>query len=344
MSVKRLDARRLSPRAQETLRLRVMQALRAGMSQAGAARVFGVSRQSVNGWDRRRSEGGVWALRSRPRGRPPVLYLKPYQAATVVRLITDRCLDQLKMPFALWTREAVRDLIAHRCSVRLSLWTVGRYLRRWGFTPQKPLRRAYERDPAAVRRWLKKQYPAIRAWARREQATIFWDDEPGMRSDHQAGRSWGRRGQTPVIPGTGKRFRCNMLSAITNRGKLAFMVFERRFTAAVFVEFLRRLLRHAGRKVFLIVDEHPVHVAASVARWAERHRERLRLFFLPGYSPDLNPDEFLNQDVKTNAVGRKRPRDKVELIGNVRCSLWSTQRRPEKVRRYFHHPSVRYAA
>jgi hypothetical protein len=122
------------------------------------------------------------------------------------------------------------------------------------------------------------------------------------------------------------------------------MVFGRTFTAAVFVAFLRRLLRHTERKVFLIVDEHPVHGAAAVARWVERHHPRLRLFFLPGYSPDLNPDELLNQDVKTNAVGRQRPRDKGELMGNVRRYLWSTQRRPAKVRRYFHHPSVRYAA
>jgi len=150
-----------------------MRAVQRGMSQAEAARIFGVSRQSVNGWDRRRRGGGLLALRSRPRGRSRVLYLKPYQAATIVRLLTDRCPDQLKMPFVLWTREAVRDLMNRRFGLRLSVWTVGRYLRRWGFTPQKPLRRAYERDPVAVRRWLKKQYPAIRALARRERATIF---------------------------------------------------------------------------------------------------------------------------------------------------------------------------
>lgn len=314
------------------------------MSQAQVPRVFGVSRRSVNGWHRRWRQGGSGALRSRARGRPQVLYLKPYQAATVVRLITDRCPDQLKMPFALWTREAVRDLIAQRYGTRLSVWTVGRYLRRWGLTPQKPLRRAYERDPEAVRRWLKKQYPAIRALARREQATIFWGDETGMRSDHQAGRSWGRRGQTPVVPGTGKRFRCNMISALTNRGQLAFMVFSGRFTQAVFIVFLRRLVRHARRKLFLIIDGHPVHVGTHTQRWVKHHRRQIRLFFLPGYSPELNPDELLNQDVKTNAVGRKRPRTPPELVGNVRRFLWSTQRRPQKVRSYFRHPSVRYAA
>ncbi|MFQ5757135.1 MAG: IS630 family transposase [Acidiferrobacterales bacterium] len=202
------------------------------------------------------------------------LRLAPWQAATIVRLLTERCPDQLKLPFALWTREAVRDLIAHRFGLRLSVWTVGRYLKRWGFTPQKPLRRAYEQDPEAVRRWLTEEYPAIRARAQREGATIFWGDETGMRSDHQAGRSWGRRGQTPVIPETGKRFRCHRISAITNRGQLVFMVFERTFTAAVFVGFLRRLLRQAGRKVFLIVDEHPVHVSAATQRWVAQHSRR----------------------------------------------------------------------
>ena len=340
----REDARYLSPGALDALRRRVMRVVSQGMSQAKAAHVFGVSRQSVNGWHQRWQEGGLRALRSRPRGRPPVARLKPYQAATVVRLITDRCPDQLKMPFVLWTREAVRDLIARRFGVRLSVWTVGRYLRHWGFTPQKPIRRAYERDPEAVRRWLKKQYPAIHALARREGATIYWGDETGMRSDHQAGTSFGRRGHTPVIAGTGKRFRCNMISALTNRGKLGFMVFSSRFTQAVFVAFLRRLIRHARRKLFLIIDKHPVHVGAHTQRWVKRHRRQIRLFFLPGYSPELNPDELLNQDVKTNAVGRQRPRTPPELIGNVRRFLWSTQHRPEKVRSYFRHPSVRYAA
>ncbi len=340
----REDARYLSPGSLDTLRRRVMRAVSQGMSQAKAARVFGVSRQSVNGWHRRWREGGLRALRSKPRGRPNVPRLKPYQAATVVRLITDRCPDQLKMPFFLWTREAVADLIHRKFGLRLSIWTVGRYLRRWGFTPQKPIRRAYERDPEAVRRWLKKRYPAIRALARREKATIYWGDETGMRSDHQAGRSFGRRGRTPVIPGTGKRFRCNMISALTNRGRLAFMVFSSRFTQVVLVAFLRRLIRHAERKLFLIVDEHPVHVGAQVQRWVKRHRRQIRLVFLPGYSPELNPDELLNQDVKTNAVGRKRPRTWPELVGNVRRFLWSTQRRPEKVRSYFRHPNVRYAA
>ena len=166
----------------------------------------------------------------------------------------------------------------------------------------------------------------------------------GLRSDHQAGTSYGLRGKTPVIRGTGKRFGCNMISTVTNRGKLAFMVFKERFTSAVMIRFLRRLIRHANRKVFLIVDRHPVHLAVKVQQWVTRHAGAIELFYLPGYSPELNPDEYLNQDVKTNAVGRQRPADQHEMIDNGRRYLWSTQRQPEIVANYFQHEDVAYAA
>jgi transposase len=258
-------------------------------------------------------------------------------------LISDRCPDQLKLPFVLWTREALAELLARRFGVKVSVWTAGRYLRRWGFTPQKPVRRAYEKDPEAVRQWLREKYPAIRARAKRDGAEIHWGDEMGLRSDHQAGRSWSRRGQTPVIPGTGKRFGCNMISTITNRGRLYFMVFKERFNSGVFIRFLKRLLRQVGRKVVLIVDEHPAHKAHKTTRWLKVHGKQIQLYFLPPYSPELNPDELLNQDVKTNAVGRRRAIDQADLMANVRGYLRSTQKMPYVVRSYFQEEHVRYA-
>jgi transposase len=339
------DARRLSPKNQEDLRRRVMHAvLDEGLTPTTAARVFGVSRASIYNWKAAVARGGRKMLRSRKRGRKGGLRLAGWQAGTIVRLIENRCPDQLKLPFALWTREAVRDLIAKRFDIHLSIWTVGRYLKRWGFTPQKPIRRADERDPAAVERWLKETYPAIRRQARAAGAEIHWGDEMGMRSDHQTGTTYGRQGLTPVIPGTGKRFGCNLISTVTNRGQMSFMVFRQRFTTKVFLRFLRRLLRQHPSKVFLIVDRHPVHVAKAVGRWVAEHAERIALFFLPGYSPELNPDEYLNNNVKANAVGRRRARDAPELERNVRSYLRSTQRRPEIVRGYFDHRDVQYAA
>lgn len=337
------DARTLSPAAQEDLRRRVVAAVRdQGMSQVRAAAAFQVSRGSIHNWLRAVERGGAPALAARKRGPKPRSRLASHQAATIVRIIEDRCPDQLRLPFALWTREAVGELIARRTGLHVSVWTVGRYLRHWGFTPQKPLRRAYEQDPAAVRKWLDEEYPAIRRQAKAEKREIYWGDEMGMRSDHQVGTSYGRCGRTPTIPGTGKRFGCNMISAITNRGHLLFMVFKRRFTAKVFVEFLRRLVRQVWG-LFLIVDGHPVHRSAAVKRWLAEHPE-LRLFGLPGYSPKLNPDELLNQDVKSNAVGRRRPQDQDEMVSTVRSYLRSTQQQPQIVQQYFHQKDVRYAA
>jgi transposase len=339
------DARKLCPAAQEALRRRVVRAVRdGGMAQVEAARVFGVSRASIHNWLRAVERSGPTALAAHKRGPKPHSRLAAYQAATVVRRIEGGCPDQLRLPFALWTREAVQQLIARRFGIRVSVWTVGRYLRQWGFTPQKPLRRAYEQDPAAIERWLQEEYPAIRSRAKAEKAAIHWGDEMGMRSDHQTGTSYGRKGETPVLPGTGRRFGCSMISAITNRGRLYFMVFRRRFTAQVFLEFLRRLVRQVRPKVFLIVDGHPVHRSASVRRWLAKQVERLQVFFLPGYSPKLNPDEWLNQDVKSNAVGRQRPQDQGEMMSIVRSYLRRRQKQPRVVQRYFHHDDVRYAA
>lgn len=346
--MKMSDTRKMSPDAQQELRQRVVGAItNQGLGKTQAARMFGVSRSSIDAWLRSYEQRGAAGLRSGKRGRKPVNRLKPHQAATTVRLIQDRCPDQMKLPFALWTREAVCQLLAERFGLSVSVWTAGRYLRNWGFTPQKPVRRAYERDPAAVKRWMTEQYPAIVRRAKREKGLIHWGDEMGLRSDHQAGTSWGRRGKTPVVPGTGKRFGCNMISALTNQGQLSFMVFRQRFTAGVFINFLRRLTRQThlrGRKCFLIVDGHPVHKSAAVQRWVARRLQLIELFQLPGYSPELNPDELLNQDVKSNALGRQRPGDQQEMMGLTRSYLRSTQRQPDVVRRYFQEEHVQYAS
>jgi transposase len=342
--MKTRDTRRLSPDAQEALRFRVVRALRSGMKKSTAARTFGVSRTAIDRWLKLVELGNITSLKSKKRGRPKGTRLAPHEAATTVRLITDRCPDQLKLPFALWTRAAVQQLLTERFGLDVSVWTVGRYLAKWGLTPQKPLRRAYERDPVAVQGWLDEEYPAIEKQAKAQKAEIHWGDQMGLRADHQTGTSYGRRGQTPVIPGTGQRFRCNMMSTITNRGELSFMVFKENFNGAVFIKFVRRLLRLRRRKVLLIVDRHPAHRSAEVKRWLARHAARLELFLLPGYSPDLNPDEFLNQDVKSNALGRQRPATRAEMISGVRSYLRSTQRQPETVKSYFQADSVRYAA
>lgn len=338
------DARSLPSIAQEDLRWKVLRVILDGKKQVEVAALFGVTRQSISNWVKQYKKGGKRALRARPRGRPRGGSLLPWQAAQISKTVVDRYPEQLKLPFYLWTREAVAELIEQKFGIRLSIWTVGRYLARWGFTPQKPLRKAFEQDPEQVRHWLEENYPEIRIQAKRKKAEIYWGDEMGLRSDHVCGRSYGRCGKTPVILGTGQRFGCNMISALTNRGRLYFMIMKRRFRAEVFVEFLRRLVRQIPRDIFLIIDQHPVHVATKVKRWLRKNENRIQVFYLPSYSPDLNPDEKLNQDVKSNAVGRRRPHTQEEMVRNVRSYLYSRQRSPQIVKKYFQAESVRYAA
>jgi transposase len=341
------DTRSLPAAAQAALRNRAVRAVLGGMTQAEAARVFGVHPNAVNRWIKRYRQGGFPGLAARRRGRRAgeQAALTEPQQQEVVALVREATPDQLGLPGFLWTREAVAELITHRYGVRLAPTTMGAYLRGWGFSPQKPQRRALEQNPAAVRRWLTTDYPAICAQARREGGVVLWLDEMGVRSDAATGRSWAPVGQTPVITGTGKRFRVNMLSAISNAGRLRFRLFTGSFNAAVFLDFLGRLLRDGGgRKVHLIVDGHPVHRAKRVSAWVGRHTAEIELHFLPGYSPELNPVELLNQDVKTNAAGRRRARSAAELTSQLRSYLRRRQRQPDVIARFFKQPHTCYAA
>ena len=337
------DARSLPSIAQEDLRQKAIKAVLDGKKQVAVADILGVTRQAVGKWISKFRRGGNKSLKAKRRGRPKGGKLLPWQAAQIAKTVTDHNPEQLKLPFYLWTREAVGQLIEQRFGIRFSIWTVGRYLSHWGFTPQKPVRRAYEQNPKAVQRWLQEDYTLVQKQAKMEGAMIYWGDEMGLRSDDAVGRSYGRCGQTPIIPGTGQRFGCNMISAINNRGHLYFMVFKSRFDNVVFLGFLKRLVRQIDRKVYLIVDGHPVHHAARIKNWIEDHANRIHLIFLPGYSPELNPDELLNQDVKSNAVGRRRAKNQQQLVTNTRSYLRSRQRQPRLVERYFQEDHVRYA-
>jgi transposase len=341
------DARSLPGAAQAALRNRAVRAVLDGLSQVEAARVFGVHPNAVNHWIKRYRQGGWDGLAERRRGRRPGEQpaLSASQQEEVVALVRETTPDELGLAGFLWTRDAVAELITQRYGLWLARTTVGGYLRRWGFSPQKPQHRALEQSPVAVARWLAEEFPAICAQARREGGVVLWLDEMGVRSDAAAGRSWAPVGQTPVIKRTGKRFRVNMLSAISNAGMLRFRLFVGSFTGSVFIDFLGRLLRDCGgRKVHLIVDGHPVHRAKLVSAWVAGHAERIELHFLPGYSPELNPVELLNHDVKANAAGRRRPRSANELRKELHGYLRRRQRQPAVLLRFFDHPTTRYAA
>lgn len=344
--MKLMDARKLNQEAQEAIRKRAVRLVLSGETHDRAGQAVGVARGTVSRWVSSYRFQGESALDKKRRGRrpqePQILTAK--ESLKIQGWIRDKCPDQLKLPFALWTRQAVRELIAERLDKTLALTTVGGYLRRWGFTPQKPAKRAYEQQPEMIKKWLDEEYPAIALRAKAQKAEIYWGDEAGLRSDCQYGRSFSPKGQTPVINYSGGRFSTSMISAVTNRGKLRFMVYSGSLKTGTFIAFLRRLLQGAKGKIFLLLDNLKVHHARKVRQWVKKHKDQIALFFLPPYAPQYNPDEFLNNDVKQNANKRRIPRNREELNGNLRSYLRSIQKKNAHIKNLFDAPTVRYAA
>jgi len=344
--MEKTDARSLGREAQQQLRNQAIRLRHKGHTHAGIAEIVGVHPSTVRGWWKTYQREGPSGIRLKKRGRKQGQRrtLLPEQEREVQRLIRDKMPDQLKMPFALWTRRAVFGLIRQQWGIQMPIRTVGEYLSRWGFTPQKPLRRAYEQNPAAVQKWLDETYPAIAERARKEKAEIHWGDETGLRSDSQHGRSYAPRGKTPVVRLNAKRESMSLVSSITNQGKVRFMTYGGAMNSAVLIRFLERLVKDAGRKVFLILDNLKVHHSQRVQAWLAEHRDQIEVFYLPSYSPELNPDEYLNCDLKAGVHSGVPARSSGQLKAKAISHLRMLQRKPVRVRRYFLHPKIQYAA
>jgi transposase len=340
------DFRKLAPATQAELRRVAVAMVRAGKTRIEAAATVGVNRRFVGRWVKIAAQRGEAALAGGRRGRRPgeQKALSAAQEEGLRCLIARGCPDQYGLSFALWTRQAVRALIARETGVWLSLSVVGDYLRGWGFTAQRPMRRAIERREGAIQAWLESTYPAIARRARAQGGEIHWADETGLSSRANYGRSFAPRGHTPVIRRPGKRFSQSMISSLTNQGKLRFMIYEGALKAPIFLNFLRRLVREAGRKLLVIVDNLPVHRAHRVTAWVQDHADRIELFYLPSYAPEHNPDEFLNNDLKQAMARRRTPRDKAALKSSLTSYMRSLQRCPAKVRTFFQASTVRYAS
>lgn len=338
-----MDARRLDHKTLTELRKRAVGSVQDGESPEVVARALSISRATMYGWLARYRDKGWGGLDARKRGgRPPKLDGSAIR--WVYRTVTLKNPLQLKFTFALWTAKMIGQAIFDRFGVRLSKASVCRLLGQLGLTPQRPIWRAYQQRPEEVERWLREEYPRIRGLARRRGAQIFFGDEAGVRSDAHAGTTWAKRGQTPVVSSTGARFGLNMISAVSAQGEFRFMVIRGRVGAGQFIEFIKRLLHNAERMIFLIVDGHPAHKAKSVMRFAESIKDRFRLFFLPPYSPELNPDERVWNDLKNNAVGRKKITCPKDLHGAVISHLRLIQKSPDRVRSYFANETTKYAA
>jgi transposase len=339
----RQDARKLDHKTLEELRIRGVKQIQSGVSPEDVARVMGLGRSTVYNWLAQYRENGMDGLKARKiTGRPPKINGK--QMKWIYDTIVQKSPLQFRFEFALWTREMIQKVIKDKFGIRLGLSSVSRLLKQLGLTCQRPIFKAWQQNEQQVKNWLKKVFPKIKKRAKEERADIFFADEAGVRSDYHSGTTWAPKGETPVVTATGARFSVNMISAVSPRGDFRFMVVEGSVGAKVFVEFLKRLLVGAKKKVFLIVDGYPAHRAKVTKQFVESTKGKLELFFLPPYSPELNPDELAWNTLKNGIIGRQTVQSKQELKSKVRGGLRRIQKSPEMVRSFFQHPKTKYAA
>jgi transposase len=339
--MEKIDGRKISPRAMEEIRVRAVQRVQAGESPEKVIKTLGFARACIYNWLARYRAGGWHALRTGDRsGRPKKL--SGAQVRGIYKTIRDKDPRQLKFAFALWTRPMITDLIKRKFAIKLSRTSVGRLLHQLGFSCQKPLYRAYQRDSELVKQWKEQIFPQIQKRAKRQGAVIYFQDESGVRSDFHSGTTWALKGQTPVVETTGARFGLNMMAAITPRGEMHFMLVHGSVIADRICEFLKRLMHGHDKKVFLIWDGHPTHKAKKVKQCIESYDGRLEIFVLPSYSPDLNPIEQLWNHTKSNGVGRQSVSGPDQLKKAVISKLCSLQKLPGRIASFFRHPDCRY--
>jgi transposase len=335
------DGRKLDHAALEAMRIRACKQIENGAHPEDVAADLGFNRSTVFGWIAAYRKGGAKALQSKPvPGRPPKL--TKAQMSALFTLIVGSNPAQFQLDFALWTRDLVRQVIAKKFGVNLSVGSVGRILRGLGLSPQRPLHRATQQDPERVARWKAEEYPAIRTEAAQVGATVYFADEAGIRSDYHSGTTWAPVGQTPVVATTGTRHSVNMISAVTAKGAMHFTTFTGKMDAEVFIDYCRDLLHDDGGTVFLIVDGHPVHRSRAVKEFAASTNGKLRLFFLPPYSPELNPDEWVWKNVKHDRIGKTAITSFDDLHHKAESALLRLQRLPELIRGFFQDPHLSY--
>jgi transposase len=344
--MEKTDTRKLKPEVQQELRNQAIRLRKTGRTYKEIGAIIGVHPTNVCKWWKAYEQGGQKAIKHKPRGRRKgaCRTLTDDRERELQRSIKDHCPDQMKLPFALWTRVAVQQLVKQLYSIQMPIRTVGEYLKRWGFTPQKPLTRAYEKNPKAVGQWLDETYPTIAERAKSEDAEIHWGDETGLLNNAYYHRSYAPAGKTPAIRLPAKREKISMISTVTNQGKVRFMVYEDAMNAKTLVRFMTRLIKDADRKVFLILDNLRTHHSKPVREWLEKHREKIEVFYLPSYSPELNPDEYLNRDLKLCVHRGKPARTKTQLKRKTIGHLRKLQKLPKRIMKYFKDPNIAYAA
>lgn len=344
--MKNIDLRRLTPEARKETKRVVIRLFKSGKNRTQVSIELGITRETVNQWIAHYLATGKVKeekKRGRPLGNGRTLSIE--QENHIQKKIIDKTPDQYKLPFALWSNDAVKRLIEQEYTISMPQRTVCSYLHRWGFTPQRPLKLAYEQQPKAVQTWLDSTYPQIEEKCAQDQGEIHWGDETGISSIEHYPRGYAPIGKTPVITlAHSARERVNMISSITNQGKVQFMIYDDKFTAQVFIQFLEQLIKSNDKKVFLVLDNLRVHHAKLVKKWLQDKTAEIELHYLPSYSPELNPDEYLNCDLKAKFRSDTPTRKKGEMKIKMEKHMLDIQNKPKRVVSYFKHNKIAYAA
>jgi transposase len=336
------DARKLTHNELTELRKRGVKAVQDGQSVTLVAKVLGIQQSTLFGWLARYRQGGWGALDAHKRGgRPSKLTAK--MIAWIYDTVARQDPRQLEFPFALWTSHMVVELVWRQFHIRFSKASVCRLMNQLGLSPQKPLWRAFQQDPQRVNKWIMKEYPRIQALAKEQKADIFFGDEAGVRSDFHAGKTWAVKGQTPIVTTTGARFGCNLISAVSPKGAMRFIIVEGKVNNEVFIDFLKRLIHNWPRNIILILDGHPVHKAVAVSQFVASTNGRLRIFYLPPYSPELNPDEQVWNHLKNQGVGKASITGPDQLKKLILSKMRKIQKLPSLVSSFFMMPDTVYA-
>lgn len=339
-------ARYLSPGEQYQLRRSIIRLTKQGKKNQEVAAILDVSIRLVQTTKKAYKLEGLEGIKPKKRGRRKgeKRLLTPEQEKEIQKTIVEKYPEQLKMKCCLWTKRAIHDLILQKYKLDMGSSTLGYYLARWGYSIQRPIKKARNQNPEQVDQWMNEEYPSIAAKAKAERAEIYWGDETALQNTANYARGYSPKGHAPVLEVESKRIKLNLLSAISNRGKLRFTISKESVNAVILIDFMKRLIKDTDHKVLLIVDNLRVHHAKVVTAWLEEHKDEIELFFLPPYSPEHNPDEYLNSDLKRDIGKKLMPRSECELEHNARSFLKRGQRRPEHIRSYFRHPLARYAA
>jgi transposase len=340
------DFRSIDSVTRNEIRKRAIRLIATGTQKKKVAEIFGVNQNTITNWVKKHKANGSKGLKDNVRGvkSEDKKLLNAEQEKQIQLMITDTMPDQLKLPYGLWTRKAVKELVLREFGIELAINTMGDYLRKWGFSPQRPKKRAYEQCSKKVQKWLDEEYPAIKQKAKKEGAVIHWGDETGARNVNQHGRSYAPKGKTPVKKNMAKRFSVNMISTVTNQGMVEFMIYTGTMNSERLITFLEQLIKGKEHKTYLILDNLRVHHSKLVKEWLEDKTNQIEIFYLPAYAPEKNPDEYLNCDLKYGLSDTPAPKTQEQLQENIENHMKMLQENNERVKKYFHHEDIKYAA